>query len=250
MAVPLLEANSITKSYAGVRALKNASFELLEGEVHALIGENGAGKSTLIKIITGAIQPDSGSLSVCGRLVEQNDPSISRSLGIAAIYQQPSLFPDLSVAENIALALESGGLWRKVNWKERNRRARQLIERAGASIDPEQLVSTLSMPEQQLVEIAKAIGADAKILIMDEPTASLTDREVERLFRVIGTLRGEGAGIIYISHRLDEVAVIADRVTVLRDGQTIATRDLCDVDRAELVRLMVGRDIHAIFSKR
>ena len=141
-------------------------------------------------------------------------------------------------------------LWRRIDWGARRRQARELLERCGAEIAPERTVSTLSMPEQQLVEIAKAIGARARILILDEPTASLTDREVERLFRVIGTLRGEGAGIIYISHRLDEVAVIADRVTVLRDGQTIATRDMCDVDRAELVRLMVGRDIHAIFPKR
>src|SRR5260370_22919332 len=148
MAVPLLEAKSIVKSYAGVRALKNSSFELLEGEVHALIGENGAGKTTLIKIITGAIQPDSGSLSVCGRPVEQNDPSISRSLGIAAIYQQPSLFPHLSVADNIALALEGGEVWRKGNWKARNRRPRQLMKRAGASIDSERPDPYPSMPAQ------------------------------------------------------------------------------------------------------
>jgi rhamnose transport system ATP-binding protein len=141
-------------------------------------------------------------------------------------------------------------LLRRIDWRARRRQARELLERTGAEIAPERTVSDLSMPEQQLVEIAKAIGACARILILDEPTASLTDREVERLFRVIGTLRGEGAGIIYISHRLDEVAVIANRVTVLRDGQTIATCDLCDVDRGELVRLMVGRDIHAIFPKR
>ena len=141
-------------------------------------------------------------------------------------------------------------MWRRIDWRARRRQARELLERSGAEIQPERTVSTLSMPEQQLVEIAKAIGARARILILDEPTASLTDREVERLFRVIGALRSEGAGIIYISHRLDEVAVIADRVTVLRDGQTIATRDVRDVDRAELVRLMVGRDIHAIFPKR
>src|SRR5712691_7526856 len=250
MAAPLLEAKSIAKSYAGVRALKNSSFELLEGEVHALIGENGAGKTTLIKIITGAIQPDSGSLSVCGRPVEQNAPSISRSLGIAAIYQQPSLFPHLSVAENIALALEGGEVWRRVNWKERNRRARELMERAGASIEPERLVSTLSMPEQQLVEIAKAIGADAKILIMDEPTASLTEREVESLFSVIRLLRSRGVGIIYISHRLDELSSIADRITVLRDGETIATKPRDEVDRLQLISMIVGREITAVFPKR
>jgi rhamnose transport system ATP-binding protein len=250
MAVPLLEAKSISKSFAGVRALKNVSFELREAEVHALIGENGAGKSTLIKVITGAIQADSGTLEIRGRPARHNDPGISRSLGIAAIYQQPSLFPHLTVAENIALALESGGMWRKVNWKERNRRAQELIERAGGSIQVERLVATLSMPEQQIVEIAKAIGSDAKILIMDEPTASLTDREVDRLFKIIGLLRGQGSGIIYISHRLEEITAIADRVTVLRDGETIATRRTDEVGKDSLIAMMVGRELSAVFPKR
>jgi rhamnose transport system ATP-binding protein len=250
MPVTLLEAKSITKSFAGVRALTNVSFDLLEGEVHALIGENGAGKSTLIRVFTGAIQADSGTLSIRGCLVQQNDPGVARSLGVAAIYQQPSLFPHLTVAENIALALESGGIWRKVNWKERNRRARELIERVGGSIHPERLVSTLSLPEQQIVEIAKAIGADAKILVMDEPTASLTDREVESLFKIIALLRGQGAGIIYISHRLEEISAIADRVTVLRDGETIAMRRVEEVDKAALIGMMVGREISAVFPKR
>ena len=246
----LLDATAITKSFAGVQALRGVSFSLGSGEVHALLGENGAGKSTLIKVITGAEKPDSGTLTVDGHLVAHNSPAAARALGIAAVYQQPALFPELTVEENIALALESASLWRRIDWRARRRQARELLERAGADIEPQRTVGTLSMPEQQLVEIAKAIGARARILILDEPTASLTDREVERLFRVIGTLRGEGAGIVYISHRLDEVAVIADRVTVLRDGQTVATRLLKDVDRAELVRLMVGRDIQAIFPKR
>ena len=246
----LLEATSIVKSFAGVQALRNVSFTLRSGEVHALLGENGAGKSTLIKVITGAERADSGTLTVDGHIVAHNSPAAARALGIAAVYQQPALFPDLTVEENIALALESAALWRRIDWGARRRKARELLERCGAEISPERTVGTLSMPEQQLVEIAKAIGARARILILDEPTASLTDREVERLFRVIAVLRGEGVGIIYISHRLDEVAAIADRVTVLRDGQTIATRDMSDVDRAQLVRLMVGRDIHAIFPKR
>jgi rhamnose transport system ATP-binding protein len=146
--------------------------------------------------------------------------------------------------------LEAAGLWRKIDWRKRRRIATELLERAGAELSPDRTVRTLSMPEQQIVEIAKAIGANAKILILDEPTASLTDREVERLFGVIRGLRAEGAGIIYISHRLDEVAEIGDRVTVLRDGRSVATRELAGVDRAELIRLMVGRDVSAIFPKR
>jgi rhamnose transport system ATP-binding protein len=250
MPVTLLETKLITKSFAGVRALNSVSFDLLEGEVHALIGENGAGKSTLIRVITGAIQADSGTLTIRGCPVPHNDPGIARSLGIAAIYQQPSLFPQLTVAENIALTLESGGAWRKVNWKERNRRARELIERIGGSIHPERLVFTLSMPEQQIVEIARAIGADAKILIMDEPTASLTDREVASLFKVITLLRGKGAGIIYISHRLEEISSIAERVTVLRDGETVATRPMENVDKTTLIGMMVGRELSTVFPKR
>ena len=246
----LLSAVAIAKSFAGVQALKGVSLELRAGEVHALVGENGAGKSTLIKVITGAVKPDSGTLTVGVHVVAHHSPALAKSLGIAAVYQQPALFPDLTVAENIALALESAGVWRRVDWDARNRLARELLERTGAEIDPARTVSTLSMPEQQIVEIAKAIGAKARVLILDEPTASLTDREVERLFRVIRALREEGHGIIYISHRLEEIASIADRVTVLRDGQSIATRDLRDVAPAELIRLMVGRDIAAVFPKR
>ena len=240
----------MSKSFAGVKALRSVSFDLRAGEVHALIGENGAGKSTLIKIITGAVTPDSGTVKVRGAQVARMDPRLSKSLGIAAIYQQPSLFPDLTVAENIALALESGSAWRPLDWKARSRRASELLARAGASIDPERLVTTLSMPEQQLVEIAKAIGADARIVIMDEPTASLTEREVASLFEVIARLRSDGVGVIYISHRLEEIAAVADQVTVLRDGETIATKRLDEVDRAELIRMMVGRELGSVFPKR
>jgi rhamnose transport system ATP-binding protein len=249
-APPLLQASSIAKSFAGVHALRNASFELHAGEVHALVGENGAGKSTLIKIFTGAVAPDGGSLHVAGETVSHNNPRHARALGIAAIYQQPSLFPHLTIAENIGLALEPSGLWRKVNWTERVARAHDLLTRSGSSMDPDRLVETLSMPEQQVVEIAKAIGAGARILIMDEPTASLSDREVDRLFAVIRQLQKDGVGIIYISHRLDEIATIAHRVTVLRDGQTIGTRRMDDVSREELIRMMVGRDIAAVYPKR
>jgi rhamnose transport system ATP-binding protein len=246
----LLEAAAITKSYAGVRALKGVSFDLRAGEVHALVGENGAGKSTLIKVITGAVTPDSGTLTVGGRRIPRMDPHTSHALGIAAIYQQPALFPDLTVAENIALAREPGSVWRRVHWKARRQAAADLLRRVGAAIDPERLVHTLSMPEQQMLEIAKAIGTDARILILDEPTASLTEREVEQLFKVIAALRDHGAGLIYISHRLDEIFAVADRITILRDGETIDTRAVADVDRASLIRLMVGRELSTVFPKR
>jgi len=250
MAAPLLEARAIRKSFAGVRALQGVDFDLRSGEVHALVGENGAGKSTLIKIITGAVAADSGTLTIAGQEVARNHPALARSLGIAAIYQQPSLFPHLSVVENIALALEGGGAWRRVDWNARQQQASDLIRRAGASIDPDRSAGTLSMPDQQIVEIAKAIGAGARILIMDEPTASLTDREVESLFQVIASLRAQGSGIIYISHRLNEIFSIADRITVLRDGETVGTRGAKDIDPAGLIEMMVGRPVAPVFPKR
>ena len=246
----LLDARDISKSFAGLRALNGASFDLRPGEVHALIGENGAGKSTFIKIVTGAEQPDAGTIAIDGRVVPHLDPHASRDLGIAAIYQQPSLFPHLSVAENVAMGLERGTLWRRIDRDARRRRAAELLERLGASIDPSAPVAALTMPEQQVVEIAKALGADARIVIMDEPTASLSEREVERLFGVIARLREHGVGIIYISHRLEEIAAIAHRVTVLRDGETIATRAASEVTRADLIRMMVGRELAAVFPKR
>ena len=246
----LLSAGSVSKSYEGVRALLGVSFELHAGEVHALVGETGAGKSTLIKVITGAVAPDAGTLLVAGQPVPRMTPAISRALGIAAIYQQPALFPHLTVAENIALALERGHAWRRVDWRARARLAADLLSRVGASIGPDRLVETLSMPEQQMVEIAKALGADAKVLIMDEPTASLTERETEHLFGVIERLRSGGAGIIYISHRLEEIVTVADRITVLRDGETVATVARADVGRADLIRLMVGRELASVFPKR
>src|SRR5262249_13339583 len=163
--------------------------------------ENGAGKSTLIKIITGAVQPDEGSIELQGQRIERNDPVASRRVGIAAIYQQPALFPDLTVAENIAIGLEQAKSWQRIDWRERHKRATELLNRVGASTDSNAFASDLTMPEQQLVEIARALGADAKVLILDEPTASLSDRETEALFEVIRTLRASGVGIIYISHR-------------------------------------------------
>jgi rhamnose transport system ATP-binding protein len=244
---PVLEASGIEKSFGGVRALRGVSLALAAGEVHALIGENGAGKSTLIKIFTGAIAPDAGQIRLRGELLEQNSPAKARSLGIAAIYQQPTLFPDLTVAENIALGKDSGSLWSKVDWRARAKHARELLERIGANILPATLAGELSMPQQQLVEIAKALDANAAVLILDEPTASLGDRDAENLFRIILELREKGVAIVYISHRFEELGRIAGRVTVLRDGQSVETLDMAGTTKENLIRLMVGRELDTVF---
>jgi len=242
-AQPLLVFANITKSFGAVRALRGVDFDLRPGEVHALLGENGAGKSTLIKVATGAHAPDTGHLVLGGRRLDALNPAVARALGIACIYQQPALFPDLNVAENLALRLEPAGPWRRVDRRARHRRAAELLRRLGADLAPDAEVRDLSMPEQQLVEIAAAIGAGARIVIMDEPTASLTQREQERLFAIVRSLRAEGVGVIYISHRLEEIFALADRVTVLRDGASVGTHAVGDIDAAGLIRLMVGREL-------
>ncbi|MBX3751677.1 MAG: sugar ABC transporter ATP-binding protein [Opitutaceae bacterium] len=247
---PLLAFTAVTKSFGPVRALAGVDFELREGEVHALLGENGAGKSTLIKVATGAHAPDRGSIRINGRNHAALTPAAARALGIACIYQQPALFPDLTVAENLALRLEPAATWRRVDWRRRHARAAELLQRVGARIAPDAEVRDLAMPEQQLVEIAAALGAGARIVIMDEPTAALTQREQERLFALVRALRAEGAGIVYISHRLDEIFALADRVTVLRDGASVGTRAVRDVDEATLIQLMVGRTLGPLYPPR
>ncbi len=247
MSAPLLELRRITKSYAGVHALRGVDFDLQPGEVHALLGENGAGKSTLIRVVTGAHQPDRGSIAIEGKRVTNLTPSAAQQLGVACIYQQPALFPDLTVAENIALRLEPSTGLRLVHWSARRERARNLLARIGASISPETEVRALSMPEQQLVEIACALGAGARIVIMDEPTASLTQKEQHLLFAVVRDLRASGVGVIYISHRLDEIFTLADRVTVLRDGESVGTSLVGDINEAGLIRMMVGREVTQIY---
>jgi len=270
MTAPLLQLSSVTKSFGAVRALKGVSFDLQAGEVHALLGENGAGKSTLIKIITGAHQPDGGEIAINGARVEKLSPAGTHKLGIACIYQQPALFPDLTVAENIGLRLERAKNFSRVNWNSRRGQAQKLLQRIGAEISPEAEVRSLSMPEQQLVEIACALGAGARIVIMDEPTASLTQKETHLLFAVVRELRKSGVGVIYISHRLEEIFQLADRVTVLRDGESVGTRNVCrsrgdetqtsksksdqslltsspTLTESELIKLMVGREVSAIY---
>jgi rhamnose transport system ATP-binding protein len=261
MRVPLLQLTSVTKSFGAVRALKGVSFDLQAGEVHALLGENGAGKSTLIKIITGAHQPDGGEIAINGARVEKLSPASTHKLGIACIYQQPALFPDLTVAENIGLRLERAKNFSRVDWNSRREQAQKLLQRIGAEISPEAEVRSLSMPEQQLVEIACALGAGARIVIMDEPTASLTQKETHLLFAVVRELRKSGVGVIYISHRLEEIFQLADRVTVLRDGESVGTKivkslnrsivesssDSTSLTESDLIKMMVGREVSQIY---
>jgi rhamnose transport system ATP-binding protein len=237
----------VTKSFGAVRALKGVSFDLQAGEVHALLGENGAGKSTLIKIITGAHQPDGGEIAINGERVEKLSPASTHKLGIACIYQQPALFPDLTVAENIGLRLERAKNFSRVKWNSRREQAQKLLRRIGAEISPEAEVRSLSMPEQQLVEIACALGAGARIVIMDEPTASLTQKETHLLFAVVRELRKSGVGVIYISHRLEEIFQLADRVTVLRDGESVGTNRVDEMNESSLIKLMVGREVSQIY---
>jgi rhamnose transport system ATP-binding protein len=241
----LIETTLVSKSFGGVRALDGVTFTLEAGEIHALAGENGAGKSTLIKVLGGALEPDSGTVRIDGAAVETFTPAAARRAGVAVISQQPALFHELTVAENIGLALEAGSLWRRIDWNTRKQQAKQMLERVGADISPDALVRDLSMPQQQLVEIAKALGLSAKVLILDEPTASLTGREVDRLLDLLRGLRAAGTGILYVSHRLDEMFEVADRVTVLRDGQPIATRAIGSLDRSALIALMAGRETNS-----
>jgi len=244
---PLLQLSDIRKSFGAVRALKGVSFDLQPGEVHALLGENGAGKSTLIKVITGAHSPDDGTLTVDGESLRSLTPSRARELGIACIYQQPALFPDLSVAENIGLRLKKTSAFAKVKHAEQRALALDLLKRVGAEISPDAEVRELSMPEQQLVEIACALGSGAKIVIMDEPTASLTQKEQHLLFGVVRDLRANGVGVVYISHRLEEIFALADRVTVLRDGESVGTHPVKDLTEAAMIQLMVGREVAALY---
>lgn len=244
---PLLELHGITKSFGAARALKGVSFSLQPGEVHALLGENGAGKSTLIKVMTGAHPPDAGTIRIAGEPVAHLTPAKAHALGVACIYQQPALFPDLSVVENIALRLQQMPALARVRWEDHHRRAAELLAHIGAGIDSRREVRELSMPEQQLVEIACALGSGARAIIMDEPTASLTQKEQHLLFAVVRDLRARGVGVIYISHRLEEIFALADRVTVLRDGESVGTSRLDEMTEPALIRMMVGREVSHIY---
>jgi len=246
----VLELNNITKRFGGVEVLHGVSFTLRQGEVHALLGENGAGKSTLIKVITGVHQPDGGEIYLNGKRVHFNDTLESRQAGIAAIYQELSLCPDLNVAENIFLGRQPTAIGGRIDWRKLYSEADRLLTSLGVHLDLKTKARNLSIAQMQSVEIARAFSLNARILIMDEPTSSLTLDEVDELFGLVRRLRDEGAAIIFISHRLEELFEVADRVTVLRDGSYVDTRAVKDVSRDELIRLMVGRTISNLFPKQ
>jgi len=251
MSAPLLHMQGIDKSFSGIKVLDDVSFELLPGEIHALMGENGAGKSTLMKILTGIYMRDHGTIRLQGEPVDMSHPLQAQQLGISMIHQELNLIPNLSIAENIyfgreAFATDYG--WFKQ--KKLQKAARDVLNRLDLDLDPAMRVDALSVGEQQMVEIAKSLSLETRILIMDEPTTALTEKESERLFRVMRDLSRQGVGIIYISHRMEEIFNMCDRVTVMRDGKTIGTRHLKETTMDELVRMMVGRNVTERYPKQ
>ncbi len=241
----VVEMRQVDKSFTGVHALKGVNFELRSGEVHALVGENGAGKSTLVKTLTGIVDKDSGEIHYLGRLFNPRDPKHALEMGIGIIHQELNMMDHLTVAQNIFIGREStrlGGLF--LDEQAQNRRAAELFQRLNMDIDPEQRLGELTVGKQQMVEIAKAVSHDLRVLILDEPTAALTLNEISELFEIMRDLRSQGVGMIYISHRMDEIGKITDRVTVMRDGEWVATKDTDQVTTADIINMMVGRTIY------
>ena len=251
MSNPILELNHVTKTFPGVRALDDVHFQLLPGEIHALIGENGAGKSTLIKVITGVYRPDAGQILFEGRPVDIHSTLDSQRLGIAAIYQHVTCYPTLSVTENIFIGHEKvHPLTRKIDWRDLHSRAGELLARLDADFDPRTIMGNLSVARQQIVEIAKALSTNARVIIMDEPTAALTVRESEDLYRIAAGLRDKGVSIIFISHRMEDMYRIASRVTIFRDARYVGTWNLKEISHEDVITAMVGREITQLFPKR
>ncbi|TCO19052.1 ABC transporter family protein [Kribbella steppae] len=247
---PMLAVRGVSKSFGAVAAVREVSFDLYGGEAHALVGENGAGKSTIVKMLAGVHRPDTGTIELNGVPTELHTPADAKAAGIAVIYQEPTLFPDLTVAENIAMGRQPLGRFKTIDRAAMVRQAAQLFARLGVSIDPNRPARGLSIADQQLVEIAKALSADARVVVMDEPTAALTGVEVERLFAVARSLRDDGAALMFISHRFEEVTALCERVTIMRDGRHVSTELLTDITVDEMVRKMVGRDLGALFPKQ
>jgi rhamnose transport system ATP-binding protein len=247
---PIVELRDVSKSYGAVRALRDGKLSLRPGEVRALIGENGAGKSTLVKVLGGVVRRDTGEMLVDGQPVEFHSPHAARDAGIAVIYQEPTLFPDLSVSENVVMGFHPLKGLKRIDRGAMHGQVNALLDRLGVRLDPERPVRGLSIADQQIVEIAKALSLNARVLIMDEPTAALSGPEVERLFTVVRALQEHGAAVLFISHRLDEVATISDTVTVMRDGAVVHDARTADTTPDEMVRRMVGRDLSALFPKQ
>jgi rhamnose transport system ATP-binding protein len=245
---PRAEFRGVSKRFGATQALDDVSLVLGAGETHALVGENGAGKSTLVKILAGIHQPDSGSLWLNGEEIQIPGPAQSRALGIAVVHQEPRLFPDLTVAENVFIGHTPSGRLRTIDWGAMRRAAQALFTELDVRFDVGAPVRGLSMADQQLIEIAKSLSVDARVLILDEPTASLSAHEVERLFTIVRRLRARGVSILFVSHRLDEVFELCDRATVLRDGRHVITTDTSALTTADLVRHMVGRAV-SLFPK-
>ena len=242
----LLELSGISKSFPGVKALDDVSFSLKAGEVHALLGENGAGKSTLMKIISGIYQRDSGSYRLEGHEIDELTPKKAQELGIAIIHQELNMCTDLTVAENMFLGREAHARG-VIRQREMDRQAAEILRKLKIDIDPRTVVKKLPVSKQQMVEIAKALSTNARILIMDEPTSALTEREIAELFRIVRDLRDHGCAIVYISHRLDELKEITDRVSIFRDGRYVATRNFAETTLDEIIAMMVGREIKEKF---
>jgi rhamnose transport system ATP-binding protein len=244
-----LELDGVAKAFGAVVALGSASLRVAPGTIHALVGENGAGKSTLVKIVAGVYQRDAGELLLHGKSVDFSSTAESKHAGVAVIYQEPTLFPDLSVTENIFMGRQPLDSARRIDRKAMNAEAERLFARLGVRIDPRRPALGLSIADQQIIEIAKAISVDASVLIMDEPTAALSGVEVDRLFQVARSLRDEGRALVFISHRFDEVFDLCDTVTVLRDGNYISTDAISDTTIDEIVARMVGREVGELFPK-
>lgn len=248
--MPVVECRGVSKWYGAAKVLDDVDFTVNEGEIHVLLGENGAGKSTLVKIIAGLVSPDRGDVQINGEELKYGSVVAAQSMGVALIHQEPRLFPDLSVMENIWIDQRSGGLGkRRFRLSQMGSSTQDLLSQLGSSVSPDARVAFLSVADQQMVDIAAALRRDLKVLIVDEPTASLTPSEVNNLFRVMRELKDQGVAIIFIGHRLEEILEISDRITVLRDGILVDTIDRANANEDDLIRLMIGRDIETVDRK-
>ena len=246
---PTIELVGIAKQFGAVQALRGVDLNLYPGEVHALVGENGAGKSTLVKILAGIYRPDAGSIKIDGQVVELHNPAQARNAGIAVIHQEPTLFPDLNVAENVYMGRHPRDRFGRVDWKHMYQEAERLFASLDVKLNVYTPVQGLSVADQQLVEIAKALSLQSRVLIMDEPTAALSAHEVQELFTIAKQLRERGVAILFVSHRLEEIFELAERVTVFRDGSRVATAPISELTTEQIIHQMVGRELETLYPK-